>query len=332
MSDLRTIKLGIIGPGNHAQENLLPAMQVINGIELHVVQSRDQIRAQGVASKFSITHTEVTSDTAKILHDGNCDGIVVSATPQIHQELLLIAIEEGKNIFVEKPPAIDLKGIEDIQRALKQSPKPPVVQFGFNFRYSDFYRQVEEMAKSTPIRYMKIKSFAAKPSEAMWDYDGVVASSLYAVHIHALEMLCFTLGSLVNFEHRLVWVDDRKFVLTIIATFADGKVGVLELSNASNRFEFDVECIDSNENILRCNGFNHMEIFGPDFDTQGIFKSKSYIMYEIPFLRGGFDRTGYSKQFEVFRDAIQSQRFDPRSIDSCVDAYKIIAGVLKDGK
>jgi predicted dehydrogenase len=322
------LQIGIIGPGNHAQENLLPALNNIQGIELYAVQSRDKDRAEAIADQYHIPHAIATDDLSMLLTDKSCDGVVVSATPLIHQGMLRTAIQTGKPIFVEKPPAADLTALETIRDLLFANTKPPVMQFGFNFRFSDFYRQIEQMkSTSGSIKCMRIKSYSAKPDSAMWHYDDLLISSLYAIHIHAIEMLCYTLGSLESLTHKLVWLDKQKYVLTITASFEDGNVGVLELSNASNRFEFDVECIDSHKNLLRCDGFNHMTVMGPDYEVGDMFKPKSFIAYDIPFLRGGFDRTGYARQFEFFRDSIEAGKLDKKSIDSCIDAYKIIKGV-----
>lgn len=319
------IKIGMLGSGSHAQENLLPALSLVEGIELHTFHSRDEDRAREASKTYNVKVFSIDDDPKKLLDTADCDGFVVSATPQVHQDMLTYAIEKNRSIFVEKPPATSLEKMESIVHHLKNSSNPPVVQFGFNFRHSTFYEDIAAMnTKERSIRYMKVKSFASKPDSGMWDYNGIVESSLYAAHIHAIEMVCYTLGTLVNSSHSLVWIDDHKYVLTISALFEDGKQGVIEASNVSNRFEFDVECIDSHENVLRATDFNHIEVFGPDYDAQSLFKPKSIISYDIPFLRGGFDRTGYSQQFVFFKDAVVLRQLDVRSLDSCLDTYKII--------
>lgn len=328
---MNKLRLGIIGPGNHAQENLLPAIRNVKSLEIYAIQSRNKFNAHQIAEEYQASRVLVTDDPAELLNDEKCDALVVSATPQVHQDILQRAIQKGKPVFVEKPPTADLKSLMAIKDKLVSKAEQPVIQFGFNFRYSDFYTQVEEMKQATgAIQYMKIKSYAAKPDTAMWHYDSVLASSLYAVHIHAIEMLCYTLGQLDDFKSSILWLDESKYVLTIMCSFANNKMGMLELSNASNRFEYDVECIDGDRNILRSEGFNHMTVFGPDFNEVNSYKPKSFITYNIPFLRGGFDRTGYSRQFEFFRDSINSHKVDSMSIDSCIDAYKIIEGVIHE--
>ena len=325
---MKELQCGIIGPGNHAQENLLPALNNVEGMKLYAVQSRNKDRADAIAARYHIPRTVVSDNVTALLDNDKCDAVVASATPEVHQRLLQYAIEHKKNIFVEKPPTSDLSSLKAVKEALASMPEPPAVQFGFNFKHSDFYRQLEDVTKATgPIRYMKIKSYAAKPDMPMWHYEDVLTSSLYAIHIHAIEMLCYTLGSLADVTHRLLWIDNSKYVLTITARFEDNRLGVLELSNMSNRFEFSVECIDASKNVLRCSDFNHMTAFGPSFDASAMLTTKSFITYNIPFLRGGFDRTGYSRQFEHFRDLINNGQQDLKSLDSCIDAYKIIEGV-----
>lgn len=321
---MAALQFGVIGLGNHAQENLLPALALTPGVRLQGLQSRDAERLQSTAEAYCVPETVHSEHSAELLNKPY-QGFVVSATPEVHEQLLLRAIEQARNIYVEKPPATDLKILQRIIAAASSSPS--ILQFGFNFRFSDFYQQIlQAFAQNDRPVYMKIRSSAAKPLTPMWGYSTTLTSSLFAVHIHAIEMACYTLGELEDFTYTIAPVNAQQSQLTITARFAGGRVGVLELSNTSNRFEFDVECIDKQSNVLRCTDFNHCEWSGPDYRLATL-PGKHRAVYDIPFLRGGYERTGYSRAFAAFRDAIITKQQDQRALASCIDTYKIIEGI-----
>jgi len=318
------LQFGFIGLGNHAQENLLPALALTPGIRLQGLQSRDAGRLHDVAEAYRVPE-RVHSEHSGELLSKPYQGFVVSATPAVHEQLLAQALEQAKNIYVEKPPATDLKALQRIVAAAENSPS--ILQFGFNFRFSDFYQQiVQNFAQNDRLTYMKIRSAAAKPLAPMWHCSSVLTSALFAVHIHAIEMLCYTMGKLEGFTYTVAPVNAQQSQLIVTARFAGGRVGVLELSNTSNRFEFDVECIDKQSNVLRCTDFNHCEWSGPAYRLNSL-PAKHRAVYDIPFLRGGYDRTGYSRAFTAFRDAIITGQQDQRALTSCIDTYKIIEGI-----
>lgn len=328
-----TVNINVLGAGNHTVENLLPALASTTGVRVVSIRSRDIQKAKAVAAQFDVASAGTVEGYALVKpNSSTAEAVVVSTTPEHHEKTIMTAVEQGINIFVEKPPAANLKSMLAIQAAVLGSTQPPVVQFGFNFRHSEFYKLISSSIDKggRAMSHMSIKSYASKPTSPMWGYTGVLESSLYAVHIHAIEMLCYALGDLISSECKITWFNKSRYVAVISASFVGGKTGLLELSNISNRFEFDVECIDSNQNIYRCQDFNQLEIYGPDYSTEELFQSKSLIKYNIPFLRGGYGRTGYSGQFDFFRDSILKSSADLKSIQSCVDAYKIIDRIISN--
>lgn len=317
------LKLGLIGLGNQMQENLLPALCEIDEAEIYTAYSRDPIKANEIAEKYKIKKVARTTDEVF----ETCDAIIVSATPEVHLHYIKKATQLGRAIFVEKPPVESLEQYDELRKIIKEKNTP--VAFGFNFKYADFYKYlIEQTNDFHNVQFMKIKSYAAKPDAAMWSCSGILESSLLAIHIHAIEMLCYSFNSTtVQIQSDTIWLSDTKFILTILVKFDNGRNGVLELSNISNRFEFDVECASDTE-VWRCNDFNKIEYSRNDNDGDTINR-KSRVIYEVPFLRGGFERTGYQGELAEFAKRAKKRENNWREINNLRNVYQIIKEVTK---
>ena len=319
------LKLGLLGLGNQMQENLLPAILENGNIEISTIKSRDLTKAQGIAKKYNFKNIAKTDDELF----SSIDALIVSATPNVHLEYIEKSSKNNKAIFVEKPPFYSLKQYEKMVNLIEKY--QTIISFGFNFKYSDFYKLLLQKTNDfDQTNFIKIKSYAAKPNSPFWDCKNIIDSSLLAIHIHAIELLCYSINStIVDIKKELCWINDTKFVLTILVKFQNQKIGLLELSNASNKFEFSIECINDKE-IIRCEDFNKIE-FIKTVANKNLTKvaKKSYISYDVPFLNSGFGRTGYKNEIEDFINRIKTKQNNLREIKNLKNVYKIIEETIK---
>ena len=189
--------------------------------------------------------------------------------------------------------------------------KNNVIQFGFNFRHSDMFIKLQEEMELDEIKYLHITSYAAKPQSRMWNCRTVLESSLLASHIHAIEMVCYILGEIKEISRKISWIDDKRFIGTILLKNKEGRVGVIDISNLHNKFEFNLESVDSKNKHFIAQNFNHIETYDDVFIDKN---NKSNISYDIPFLRGGFSRTGYSREFDNFAKNISLKKSDDKAL------------------
>src|SRR5699024_7820788 len=76
-----------------------------------------------------------TTDFNRVLNDNQIKGILISATPSTHFKLVKQSLEQGKHVFVEKPPCTttdELKTLIDLQKKTKS-----YCVTGFQKRYSE---------------------------------------------------------------------------------------------------------------------------------------------------------------------------------------------------
>ena len=99
----RRLRVGVIGPGEHAQRDLLPSLRLIDGMQLSAVSSRNLDKARGLAEKYSAPF--FCSDWRALASPDNVDLVVVAGPPDVHYEVATHCLKRNIHVFVDKPPA-----------------------------------------------------------------------------------------------------------------------------------------------------------------------------------------------------------------------------------
>ena len=84
------------------------------------------------AKKFGFNYC--TTDSNQIIQDKDINTVIISTRHNTHFDYVLDAIKSNKNVFVEKPLALFLNEIDEIELALKKSKS--LLMIGFNRRFS----------------------------------------------------------------------------------------------------------------------------------------------------------------------------------------------------
>jgi predicted dehydrogenase len=122
-------KIGIVGAGSMAfyhYEGFVKA-----GAEVVCVADMDITRAETFASERRIGKVYRTS-TEMLRDEPHLDAVSIVTPNKYHKSLTLEALEAGKHVFCEKPPALNAGEMEEMLIASKQSGK--TLMFDFNNR------------------------------------------------------------------------------------------------------------------------------------------------------------------------------------------------------
>jgi len=116
------LNIGIIGFGKMGQVR---------------AESFEAIKGCKVTSVFDINVPRITkyhiADSADtIISDPNIDAVVVCVPNFLIKSTVLNALQAGKHVFCEKPPAMNLKDMEEIASSWEKSSS--VLMYGFNHR------------------------------------------------------------------------------------------------------------------------------------------------------------------------------------------------------
>ena len=101
------------------------------GADLLAICDMNEKAAQKAAKELGIPH--VFSDSAKMLSElTDLDAISIITPNRTHRPLAIQALEAGKHVFCEKPPALNAPEVNEMKQAAEQSAK--TLMFNFNNR------------------------------------------------------------------------------------------------------------------------------------------------------------------------------------------------------
>lgn len=125
------MKVGLIGAGAIARRAHLPAWKKISPDIVKAIADVNLDLAKKVSEEFSIPN--YTDDYKQVIKDKEISLIDIATPPQSHYEIIVAAIEEKKNILVEKPLVLTLDEALRIKHYVeKNKVQLTVIQ---NYRY-----------------------------------------------------------------------------------------------------------------------------------------------------------------------------------------------------
>ena len=120
-------KVGVIGAGGMLQYHAPGFRQ--GGGELVAIADVNKEAAQASADEWNVS--QVFGNTEELL-DSDIDAVSIIVPNKFHAPLAIQALEAGKHVFCEKPPALNAGEVEEMIAAAEKSGK--VLMFNFNNR------------------------------------------------------------------------------------------------------------------------------------------------------------------------------------------------------
>ena len=101
----KTVRWGILGAGDVCEVKSGPAFQLAQHAELLAVMRRDRARAEDFARRHGVGRWY--DSVPELLGDPDIDAIYVATPPRYHLEHTLAALAAGKDVYLEKPMAMN---------------------------------------------------------------------------------------------------------------------------------------------------------------------------------------------------------------------------------
>jgi myo-inositol 2-dehydrogenase/D-chiro-inositol 1-dehydrogenase len=141
------INVGVIGAGRigrlHA-ENLMVRVPEANLLAISdiIVEAAEKAAAEfGVAAAYQ--------DYRRILDDKSIDAVLICSSTDTHAQIIEESAKAGKQIFCEKPIALDLGKIDHALAVVERAGVK--LQIGFNRRFDPNFRRVREAVTAGQI-------------------------------------------------------------------------------------------------------------------------------------------------------------------------------------
>jgi 1,5-anhydro-D-fructose reductase (1,5-anhydro-D-mannitol-forming) len=129
-------KVGIIGYGKMGQTRK-NAIDDLNNADVIAISEPN----------LSIECTIPNLSHDAIINDSNIDAVIVCTPNFLNKELTIRALNAGKHVFCEKPPAFTANDVEEIREAESRSGGIKLM-YGFNHRHHDSIIRMKEIVDS----------------------------------------------------------------------------------------------------------------------------------------------------------------------------------------
>jgi myo-inositol 2-dehydrogenase/D-chiro-inositol 1-dehydrogenase len=226
------LRIGWIGCGTHANEMLLPQL-TRHDITLAALCDTDAERLAKTAARFGVVSRDATQDWRTLLARTDLDAVGMAVGPAGHFEIGLAAIERGRPVFMEKPPAPTAAQARLLAEEAARRKVPVVV--GFMKRYSTANRIAANDIASPEVgpkasflgQYMTAPTYFAKDP----DYSG-----FYLHHcVHYFDLVPSLMGDVEAVSARRHELAPGKLLLHVDFRFAGGAIGTLVMGTHQSR-------------------------------------------------------------------------------------------------
>ncbi len=219
---MEKVNIGLIGAGRIGRLHAMNLKYRVPETRLLAVADVFEKSAKEIASQLEIP--VVTGDYRILLNNEDIDAVVICSSTDTHAQMITEAAQAGKNIFCEKPIALD---IDQIDQALEEVKRAGVkLQIGFNRRFDPSFKKAKEMVNSGTIGKPHIVRITSRdPAPPPMEYIQVCGGIFLDMMIHDFDMIRYLLDEeikeLIAVGSCLVKPEIRKYddVDTAIVTF-----------------------------------------------------------------------------------------------------------------
>jgi len=260
--------IGFIGSGQYASGTLIPAFKAA-GASLRTIACSAGVSGAVNARKFHFA--QATTDVETIFKDIDINAVAIATRHDSHAKLVCKALKAGKSVFVEKPLAITLETLAEIELAYAEtrSAGAPMLMVGFNRRFAPHVKIARGLLQqlSEPKSFVMTVNAGAIPRNH-WIQDPVVGGGrIIGEACHFIDLLRFLADAPIVSTRTvsLVGTDERdpRDKVTIELLFGDGSIGVIHyLANGHRSFPKERLEIFSGGRILQLNNYRELRAFG----------------------------------------------------------------------
>jgi predicted dehydrogenase/threonine dehydrogenase-like Zn-dependent dehydrogenase len=180
--------VGIIGAGNFTKMTLMPILKGIKA-KVKTIASLGGVTGTSLATKYNISQTTTNYET--IIEDPDIDLVIITTRHDSHTKITKKALLAGKNVFVEKPLALNLTELESVANVYEQSKKSLIV--GFNRRFSPHSLHIKKILpqNNTPINVIATMNAGFIP-ENIWIHDMEIGGGrIIGEACHLIDLISF---------------------------------------------------------------------------------------------------------------------------------------------
>ncbi|PHQ94062.1 MAG: dehydrogenase [Pseudoalteromonas sp.] len=301
-----------IGGGNYASRVLIPAFKKA-GAKLDTLLTSGGVSAVHHGKKNDFANA--STDLSQLLDNDAINTVVIATQHNLHAEQVIQAINSGKNVFVEKPLALNHVELDAIEAAYNTQKDKCRVMVGYNRRFAPHVIKMKKLLAniSEPKAFIMTMNAGAIPSDH-WTQDPEVGGGrIIGEACHYIDLMRFLTGSeITGFTATSMGkadgVDITEDKASITLTFKDGSFGTINyLANGGKAFAKERIEVFANDGVLQLDNFR--KLIG--YDWKGFSKDKLMTQDK-----------GQSNCSKAFIGAIKSGAPSPISFDEIMEVAR----------
>lgn len=312
--------VGFIGAGNYASRMLIPAFKAA-GAQFHSIVTSSGINAviHGKKAGFAKASTDIET----MLTDKTINTVAIVTRHDTHARFVVKSLTAGKHVFVEKPLAINLPELSEIEAAYHTSimlGQKIQLMVGFNRRFAPQIQKMKALLHplKEPKSFIMTMNAGAIPADH-WTQDNAIGGGrIIGEACHFIDLMQYLAGSqIVSVQARRMGdtpgmaISADKAVITL--GFADGSLGTIHyLANGAASFPKERIEVFTAGRVLQLDNFRKLKGFGwPGFKKMNLWRQdkgqkecvKQFLM---AIEKGLASPISIEEIFEVARVSIQS--------------------------
>ncbi|MCF8261335.1 MAG: Gfo/Idh/MocA family oxidoreductase [Melioribacteraceae bacterium] len=235
---LAKLKWGVAGCGKFTELNFLPAFSQLKKSRLISVYSSDLNRARNLATRFHGMHAHNNFDE---FLKGDFDALYIGSRNADHSEQVIRAAEAGKNIFCEKPLALNYSDAKKMVEACEKN--NVFLAINYVYRFHPLVTKAKELIQKDLLG--KIVSISADffvdvPPSDNFRYDSNEGGALRDLGTHTIDLLRYLGGNISEIQGyltNLIYQTEVEDTAYAIVKFKEGHFGRFGVSfNAKKSF------------------------------------------------------------------------------------------------
>jgi predicted dehydrogenase/threonine dehydrogenase-like Zn-dependent dehydrogenase len=282
--------MGIIGAGNFTKMTVMPIMKQLKA-DIKYISSAGGVTGTALAKKYGIANS--ITDINYILKDEEVDSVVITTRHNQHASMVIKGLSAGKNVFVEKPLALNKEELKEVIAYVESSQKNIMV--GFNRRFSPFIKKTKELlgGSNNPINVIATMNAGHIPKE-VWVHDLKVGGGrIIGEACHYIDLISFLTNSKIKKVSMSALgnsPEENTDNAVITLKYENGSLGVINyFSNGSKAYSKERIEVYSLDRTIVIDNFKKMKAWG--------FKGFSS-------MKGRQDK-GHKEQFRAYIEFLQ---------------------------
>jgi len=189
------VNVGILGAGNFAATTILPVLKELKKeCKVLGIASSKGLSAESLAKSFKLNNKYSTEED--ILNAEEIDAVLILTPHYNHSELVIKALNKGKAVYVEKPLALDMQSITDIEESIYRSQNPKLF-IGFNRRFSKSTQFIKQKLINSPANSINLRFSVPPLDRDHWtNIKEIGGGRIVGEAVHGIDLACYLFDSL----------------------------------------------------------------------------------------------------------------------------------------